>query len=88
MFPFLQHLQLTKNGKNIDYYVTGMANIINPSKSHASRVPSGSLKFHTADKDTDGGFLYAETTAKNMTLTFIDAHGRNLYTNVIFPRVL
>jgi len=84
----IQHLQYTspKTNKTLDYYLSGMANFIDPSKAHANSVPKDSLKYHAADTATKGAFLYAETTAINMTLTFIDANGKNLYTNVVFPR--
>jgi len=86
----LQHLQYTppKTNKTLDYYLSGMANFIDSSKAHALFVPKNSLKFHAADTSSKGGFLYAETTAKNMTLTFIDANGKNLYSNVVLPRLL
>jgi len=86
----IQHLQYTspKTKKTFDYYLSGMANFIDPSKAHALVVPKDSLKFHAADTKSKGAFLYAETTAKNMTLTFIDANGKNLYTNHVLPRNL
>ncbi|KAH9523716.1 Tartrate-resistant acid phosphatase type 5 [Bulinus truncatus] len=83
----LQHLQVqTKSGHNLDYFVSGMANFIDISTGHINSVPAGSLKFHYADFISKGGFLYAETTASNMTLTFLDANGNRLYTNVVYPR--
>ena len=72
--------------KPIDYYVSGMANFIDKSTSHRGSVPEGSLLFHSADLESKGGFLYSETTAQNMTMTFIDANGKKLYSNVIYPR--
>jgi len=83
----LQHLSVkSPTGQPMDYFVSGMANFIDASKAHANSVPDGSLKFHNADVKAKGGFLYAETTASNMTLTFIDANGNHLYQTGVLPR--
>ncbi|XP_005095870.1 tartrate-resistant acid phosphatase type 5 [Aplysia californica] len=85
----LQHLQIkSPKGTNLDYFVSGMANFIDPSRAHYEDVPTGSLKFHNADFITKGGFLYAETTVQNMTLTFVGANGKQLYKTVVSPRKL
>ena len=84
---FPQHLSVkSPTGQPMDYFVSGMANFIDASKAHANSVPDGSLKFHNADVKAKGGFLYAETTASNMTLTFIDANGNHLYQTGVLPR--
>ncbi|GFO04675.1 tartrate-resistant acid phosphatase type 5 [Plakobranchus ocellatus] len=71
----LQHLQVkSSRGNTIDYYLSGMANFVDFRKDHMGDVPAGSLKFHYADIFSRGGLLYAEATAKNMTLTFINAN--------------
>ncbi|RUS81865.1 hypothetical protein EGW08_010388 [Elysia chlorotica] len=84
----LQHLMVhTNQGQRIDYFVSGMANFVNPSTKHKGDVPDGSLQFHNANYFTKGGFLYAEATPQNMTFTFIAASGQVLYTTVLEPRL-
>ncbi|CAL1531088.1 unnamed protein product [Lymnaea stagnalis] len=83
----LQHLRVkSKAGNTIDYLVSGMANFIDISTTHMNSVPAGSLFFHYSNLASKGGFLYAETTTSNMTLTFINASGEQLYSTVLFPR--
>ncbi|RUS81864.1 hypothetical protein EGW08_010387 [Elysia chlorotica] len=83
----LQHLQVTSSkGNAIDYYLSGMANFVDFRETHKDDVPPNSLKFHYANIFSKGGFLYTEATAQNMTMTFINALGERLYTNVIYPR--
>lgn len=83
----LQHLKIpAENGRKLDYFVSGMANFINPSLEHKDKVPEGSLQFHNANYFTKGGFLYAEATAQNMTFKFIAANGQALYTTIVEPR--
>ncbi|BFZ16746.1 hypothetical protein BsWGS_19785 [Bradybaena similaris] len=81
----LQHLQVRSiSGDSINHFVSGMANFIDPSTKHEKSVPQGSSLFSYAS--SKGGFLYAETTVSNMTFTFINAEGVQLYSTVVFPR--
>ncbi|XP_059140214.1 tartrate-resistant acid phosphatase type 5-like isoform X1 [Physella acuta] len=83
----LQHLHVkSEQGNNLDYFVSGMANFVDFSTIHNSSVPIDSLKFHYGNIASKGGFLYAETTTSNMTLTFITADGVQLYTTTLWPR--
>jgi len=83
----LQHLSVkSPSGAPLDYFLSGMANFIDPSKKHADAVPKGSLKFHNADLKSKGGFLYSETTSTNMTMTFIGADGTQMYQTTVWPR--
>ncbi|GFO04672.1 tartrate-resistant acid phosphatase type 5 [Plakobranchus ocellatus] len=83
----LQHLRVDKkSGGSMDYFVSGMANFINPSLSNYNKVPKNSLKFYHANFFSKGGFLYGEATPINMTFTFISSNGQNLYSTVVRPR--
>lgn len=43
--------------KGVQYHTVGSAHLNDPSKAHASAIPSGSLKWHVGDKNgQNGGF--------------------------------
>ncbi|XP_064604174.1 tartrate-resistant acid phosphatase type 5-like [Liolophura sinensis] len=79
----LQHFEYGLTGYNIDYFVVGAANFIDGSLAHESSVPTGSLKYHWANKLGMGGFGLVEASAYNMTFTFVEATGKVLYTRVM-----
>ncbi|XP_013379880.1 tartrate-resistant acid phosphatase type 5 [Lingula anatina] len=81
----LQHLQHTQSGVPVDYFVIGSGNFVVTSTAHHSAVPSGSLKYHGADKH-NGGFAYIEATPQAMTLSFISGSGAHLYSHSMKPR--
>ncbi|CAG5128977.1 unnamed protein product, partial [Candidula unifasciata] len=83
----LQHLQVkSSSGGSIDYFVSGMANTVDPTAFSENKVPAGSSLFHYGHLLSRGGFLYAEATSNNLTLLFINGQGKQLYSTVIFPR--
>ncbi|XP_067677469.1 tartrate-resistant acid phosphatase type 5-like [Haliotis asinina] len=82
----LQHLQETKDGLTLDFILSGSANFVDPSTAHKDTVPAGISKFHWADAFSKGGFVYAEATPQNMTVTYMQANGDVLYETVILPR--
>ncbi|XP_025109580.1 tartrate-resistant acid phosphatase type 5-like [Pomacea canaliculata] len=82
----LQHLQTAEAGITLDFILSGSANFIDESMAHETAVPPGSLKFHWADITKLGGFVYAEATSKNMTITYMEANGKILYKTTVFPR--
>ncbi|XP_046338156.2 tartrate-resistant acid phosphatase type 5-like [Haliotis rufescens] len=82
----LQHLQETRNGLTLDYILSGSANFVDPSTAHKDAVPPSTSKFHWADAFSKGGFVYAEATPQNMTVTYIQANGDVLYQTVVLPR--
>ena len=83
-----QHLSYTDKtyDHSVEYFVSGAANFIDPSMKHEDSVPPGSSKFHWANTLAFGGFAYVDTTATNMTYTFLEANGKMLYQKVMFPR--
>lgn len=82
----LQHLQSSKDGITLDFVLSGAANFIDSSLAHQGSVPVGTSKFHWADLLGLGGFVFAEATEKNMTLTYMEAAGKILYQSTVFPR--
>ena len=87
MYILLQHLQVTKPGLNMNFFVIGAANFADRSNQHAKNVPSGSSKFFWAKEMDLGGFAYMEIMKQNATFTFIDGVGKNLYQKMLFPRM-
>uniref|UniRef100_A0A0B6ZGI6 Tartrate-resistant acid phosphatase type 5 n=1 Tax=Arion vulgaris TaxID=1028688 RepID=A0A0B6ZGI6_9EUPU len=85
----LQHLRIKSiSGGNIDYFVSGMANTVDPFSFNEGSVPAGSSLFHYGYFLSKGGFLYAEATNANITMIFIDGNGKQLYSTIVFPRKL
>lgn len=84
----LQHIQDTYLGHTVDYIVSGASNFIDDNTTHINSIPAGSLRFHWADKTkvVNGGFAVAHTSRKNMTLTFYETTGKELYQATILPR--
>lgn len=70
----------------MDFILSGAANFVDESTEHMNNVPPNSLKFHWAEITKLGGFVYAEATVTNMTVTYIEASGKLLYQTVISPR--
>ncbi|GFS18108.1 tartrate-resistant acid phosphatase type 5 [Elysia marginata] len=83
----LQHIRTrTKTGRSLDFFVSGMANTVDPFALHEKSVPPGSSLFHYGGLFSYGGFMYSEVTALNMTVTFVNGSGKQLYTTVVWPR--
>lgn len=84
----LQHIQDEYLGRTVDFVVSGASNFIDDNTTHTNAIPSDSLKFHWADKSkvVNGGFVVAQATRKNITMTFYETTGKTLYRNVILPR--
>nr|KAG5714028.1 hypothetical protein BaRGS_020356 [Batillaria attramentaria] len=82
----LQHLRSSKDGVTLDFILSGCANFIDGSLAHQNSVPAGTSKFHWADLLGLGGLVYAEATATNMTVTYIEAKGSVLYQTTVYPR--
>lgn len=77
----------SSSGGSIDYFVSGMANTVDPTAFNY-KVPVGSSLFHYGNLLSRGGFLYAEATSNNLTLIFLNGEGEQLYSTVVFPRKL
>ena len=72
----------------MDYFVSGAANFIDPSMAHENAVPESSLKFHWANVLALGSFSFVQVNANNMTYTFYEANGDELYQHTLLPRKL
>lgn len=70
----------------VGYVVSGAGNFLDPDVSHWNKVPKGAVKFFTGQASTLGGFVHAEVTKNEMTLTFIQARGTSLYRTVLTDR--
>ena len=72
----------------MDYYLSGAANFIDPSEAHRENVPKDSSKFYWGNFLSLGAFGYVEADNKQMNFTFIEANGKLLYQNYMYPRKL
>ena len=72
----------------VDYLLSGAANFIDNSTENVNKVPKGSLKYHYGDaRDVvNGGFMMFKAYASNVTVTFFDSIGLELYQTLLFPR--
>lgn len=70
----------------VGYVVSGAGNFLDPDVRHWKQVPDGSVKFFTGQASTLGGFVHAEVTKNNMTVTFYQARGTSLYRTVLSQR--
>ena len=70
----------------MNFFVIGAANFADTSNAHAKDVPKDSSKFFWAKESEDGGFASVELTSSNMTFTFVDGKGHQLYQQMLFPR--
>lgn len=84
----LQHLTETSLGQTVEYFVIGASNFVQNSTDHKDSVPSGSLKFFWAYGDSiiNGGLGLVRANAQNMTFSFAETNGHDLYEKVIYPR--
>lgn len=84
----LQHIRDDYLGHTVDYIVSGASNFIDDNTTHINSIPDGSLRFEWGDKTkvVNGGFAVAQANRQNMTITFFETTGRELYQTYIFPR--
>jgi tartrate-resistant acid phosphatase type 5 len=84
----LQLITDTYLNHTVQYIVSGSANFVDESQAHKDSIPPNSLKFHWADntKVINGGFNIVKANRNNMTITFVETDGKELYQTVIFPR--
>ena len=61
---------------------------MDPSEEHRESVPNGSLKYHWANILSLGAFGHVEANNQMMNFTFIEANGKVLYQNYMYPRKL
>ncbi|XP_054707866.1 tartrate-resistant acid phosphatase type 5-like [Uloborus diversus] len=82
----LQHIQVKTNSTVMDYFVSGSANFIDPSKRHFKEIPPNSLLFHWGNPYSLGAFTFMDISAKNMTVAFVHSVGKFLYSYSREPR--
>lgn len=82
----LQHLSVMAYNTTVDYFISGAADFIDPSKKHEADNPKGSSKFHWADIFTFGGLGCVELDETKLLFTFMEANGRPLYRHSIQRR--
>lgn len=82
----LQHIRPERLGWNVEYFISGCTNFINPSLIHRRSLPRNSLKFAWASVFSYGGFAYMEVAEDSMVITFYDSGGKILHENVMKPR--
>lgn len=72
----------------VDYILSGAANFIDNSTEHINSVPKNSLKYHYGDSVgvIDGGYCLFKATPENMTVTYIESNGLELYQTTVLPR--
>ena len=66
-----------------------VANFIDISTENINSVPQGSLKFHYGDSSStlNGGLCLFKATENNLTVTYIESNGLELYQTVLYPRM-
>lgn len=84
----LQHIAETYMDTKVDYILSGAANFIDNSTSHINDIPKDSLKFHYGDASgvVNGGFCLFKATNDNLTVTYFESTGLELYQTYIYPR--
>ena len=79
-------METTDYDHTVNYFVSGAANLLDPSTEHVKSVPANSLKYHWADTTAEGAFAHVKVTDTNMTFVFVEADGEVLYEKVMMPR--
>ncbi|GFR23265.1 tartrate-resistant acid phosphatase type 5 [Trichonephila clavata] len=82
----LQHIQVQDGVKKMDYFVSGAASFIDPSKKNMNEIPPDSLLFHWGDPFSLGAFTYVDLNVSNMTVSFVLSNGKGLYSSSKKPR--
>lgn len=85
----LQHLSDTYLGTTVDYIVSGASNFNDNSTEHEKDVPPESLKFFWGLEEFElihGGLVVVSATLENLTVTFFETNGKELYQTLIKPR--
>lgn len=85
----MKHIEDTYLNQTVEYFVSGSANLNDNSNAHAQAIPPNSLKyFHGLPEENliSGGLTVVQANLNNMTITFFDTTGKELYQKVIYPR--
>ena len=83
----LQHIQDTYLDATVDYIVSGASNFNDNSTEHIQDVPLNSLKFFWGLEEFElihGGLVVVSANVDNMTITYFETTGKELYQTVIF----
>lgn len=80
----LQHIKDPKS--SVEYFVSGSGAYVVNNTDHKDAIPASSLRFYWANPYSYGGFATIQASSGSMSLTFIDAQGRRLYTRALHPR--
>ncbi|XP_045157760.2 tartrate-resistant acid phosphatase type 5-like [Mercenaria mercenaria] len=83
----LQHIQTHKDGKNMDYFISGNGAWSKVLQTNLDAVPEKSLRFFSAEKGV-GGFAMFDVSETRMKIKFIDSNGVTRYEHEIKPRKL
>lgn len=73
----LQHIK--SNDSTVEYFLSGAGDMINPSLKNLNSIPDGSLKFHSAELLTLGGFATLHLNKDSATVAYEPAIGATLY---------
>lgn len=84
----LQHLTNDYLNHTVNYVLSGASNFVDNSTAHIKDVPENSLKFHWADTSliVNGGFVLTKVNKDNMTITYYQSNGKELYQTIVYPR--
>lgn len=84
----LQHISDTYLGSEVNFIISGAANFIEDNTDHMNSIPKDSLKYFYGDasKLTNGGFCLFKATPQNLTVTYVESSGLELYQTVLKPR--
>ena len=86
----LQHISHEYMEHQVEYIISGASDFVSNSTVHINDIPIDSLKFHWPGKKNlmffSGGFILVKANQLNMTITFFESNGNELYQNVIYPR--
>jgi tartrate-resistant acid phosphatase type 5 len=84
----LQHLSDVYMNHRVEYVLSGASCFSKNSTKHTNDVPDGSLKFHWNDPKVvfNGGFALLRVSNNNLTITYFETEGHNLFQTVVYPR--
>ena len=84
----LQHLRDSYLDQTVDFILSGASNFVTNSTKHTASVPSESTKFFWGENHevVNGGFCLFKANSQNMTITFIESNGKELYQTIVYPR--
>ncbi len=84
----LQHISETYMDKTVEHILSGASNFNDNSSEHLKDIPSDSLKFQWTSVNPlmYSGMALVKANVQNMTITFFETTGKELYQTTILPR--